>query len=270
MNELHVPVGRNIKLTMTSEDVIHSFFVPAFRLKQDVIPGQYTELWFKATKPGTYHLFCAEFCGTLHSQMTGTVTVMEPAEFERWLSTGVTSGGAAEAGGKLFIQRGCSGCHGADSSVRAPTLDGIYGRAIPVQIPQPGRPLEQTPATTLVADERYIHDSIVLPEKEVAAGYKPIMPTFEGQLTEEQIFQLTAYIRSLGRHRDPGRDTSVGMRTPALTKEDYEARTGFVPKNIQTLTGGQTGNSPAPSGRSRNPYGVVDEIGNPSTERRNR
>src|SRR5689334_19200402 len=134
-NELHVPVGRPIRLTMTATDVIHSFFVPAFRLHQDVVPGSYQQIWFTPTKIGEYHLFCSQFCGTLHSQMTGTVTVMDPADYEQWLRAGTSSQTLADMGHNLFIQHGCSGCHGGNGSVRAPRLDGIYGRPIPVQIP---------------------------------------------------------------------------------------------------------------------------------------
>jgi cytochrome c oxidase subunit 2 len=235
-NELHIPVGRPILLTMTSEDVIHSFFVPAFRVKEDVIPGQYTHMWFQATKVGVYPLFCAEFCGTLHSKMTGTVHVMEPADYQQWLTTGKAAGTMAAAGEKLFRQFGCSGCHGANSSVRAPRLEGIYGKPIAVQIPKPGVPLEKIEAQTILADPRYLHDAIVLPEKEVAAGYRPIMPTFKNRLTEREILDLIAYIRSLS-NAVPGEAERAGQ-SPALSEEDYRARTGFVPQNIKNLTAG--------------------------------
>jgi cytochrome c oxidase subunit II len=246
-NELHVPSGRPVVLTMTSTDVIHSFYVPAFRMKADVIPGQYTRMWFTPTKPGIYQLFCAEFCGTLHSGMIGTVTVMEPAEYERWLMGGTTEGTMAEMGKKLFVQYGCSGCHSPNSSVRAPMLEGIYGRMIPVQIPKNGTPLEKTPAETVLADQRYIHDSIVLPEKEVAGGYKPIMPTFKGRLSEEQILQLVSYIRSLGAVTAPPANTG-GSRTPSA--EEYKARTGFVPDNLKRIESGKTSGSTGNGGDS--------------------
>jgi cytochrome c oxidase subunit II len=251
-NELHVPVGRAVKLTMTSTDVIHSFFVPAFRLHQDVIPGSYTELWFKPTQVGAYHLFCAQFCGTLHSQMIGTVYVMDPAEYEQWLRAGTSPQTLADEGQRLFIQHGCSGCHGGNGSVRAPRLDGIYGRPVPVQIPPEGlvgaalyAALRQTTATTMVADDRYIHDSIVLPEKEVAAGYLPVMPTFKNRLTEEEIFQLTAYIKSLAT---PEGQRALGVRMPptrTLTPEEYRTRTGFTPANIKSLTASAGGTAAA-------------------------
>ncbi len=272
-NELHVPAGRPIQLTMTSEDVIHSFYVPEFRLKQDVIPGQYTRLSFTATKLGTFHLFCAEFCGTNHSTMAGTVTVMDPADYEQWLNTGAAEQGTMAAAGKrLFIQHGCDGCHGPASSVKAPMLDGIFGKPIPVQIPIPGRRLEDTPATTLIADTRYIHDSIVLPEKEVAAGYRPIMPTFRNRLSEYEIAQIVAYIRSLGNSPGVEGNTPNTRRSTPLSANDYRARTGFVPGNLQSLTskagnagsaaGGVTGSASTAGGPAR--AGATDSD-NPAT-----
>jgi cytochrome c oxidase subunit II len=250
-NRLHVPVGRPVVLTMTSEDVIHAFYVPAFRLKQDVIPGQFTQMWFQATTPGTYHLFCAEFCGTLHSTMVGEVIVMEPAEYERWLREGDAGTSSAVEGARLFRRHGCSGCHGANSSVRAPLLEGIYGKPVAVQLPKPGVKLEQIQATTRIADLRYIHDSIVLPEKEVAAGFKPIMPTFKNRLTEEEILKIVAYIRSISTRDEPGagREDYTDRADPGrrqdhtndLSEEDYRARTGFVPTNMDRIRRGGAG-----------------------------
>lgn len=252
MNELHVPVGKPVVLTMTSEDVIHSFYVPAFRLKQDVIPGQFTQLWFTPTKPGTYHLFCAEFCGAFHSTMVGTVTVMEPDEYAKWLTTGNVQQTFAEVGAQLFRQYGCSGCHAGNSSVKAPPLEGIFDKSVPVQIPRPGTPLEQIPATTVVADTKYIHDSIVQPEKLIAAGYRNIMPSFRNRLTEEQIFALVHYIRSMAEQAPPARGSRGDVT--GLTPEDYKARIGFVPDNIKQITGGNGAaggrNGAAPGGRT--------------------
>jgi len=255
-NELHVPVGRPVRLTMTSEDVIHSFFVPAFRLKTDVNPGQYTYMWFKPTRVGSFHLFCAEFCGTLHAKMIGQVVVMEPAEYERWLAEGNQPETVAAQGERLFRRHGCSGCHSAGSSVRAPLLEGLFGRSRPVQIPRGGTALQDTPATTVVADHRYIHDAIVLPEKEIAAGYSAVMPTFKNRLTEEEIFQIITYIRTRGSLTGgtnaggaSGGGTGNGSRRTngPLTAEDYEARTGFIPDNIKGLQRGG-GANPAPGG----------------------
>jgi cytochrome c oxidase subunit II len=247
-NALHVPVGKPVRLTMTSEDVIHDFFVPAFRLHQDVIPGTYTSMWFTPTRVGTYHLFCAQFCGTLHSQMTGTVTVMDPADYEQWLSTGAYQQTLANRGAVLFRQHGCSGCHGAGSSVRAPVLEGLYGRPVPVQIVPQGTPpaqlraiLTKTPATTIIADDKYIHDCIML-QTQIPAGFEPIMPVFKGQLSEQEVFQLTAYIKSLATTRTLTSGAPAGKYTGTLTPEEYRARTGFVPSNMKALSGGATGN----------------------------
>lgn len=186
INELHVPVGRPVRLTMTSQDVIHSFFIPAFRVKQDVVPGTYSQLWFEAAKPGTYHLFCAEYCGTEHSRMIGSIIVMEPQDYETWLQAGNTGESMVASGERLFRDKGCSGCHAGNSSVRAPLLNGVYGGPVPLD-----------DGTVVSADDMYIRDSILLPKKQVAAGFKPIMPTYQGQLSEEELFQLITYIKSL-------------------------------------------------------------------------
>jgi cytochrome c oxidase subunit 2 len=241
MDELHVPINRDVKLTMTSEDVIHSFFIPAFRVKQDVLPGSYSNLWFRPTQLGTYRLFCAQFCGTGHSGMVGTVTVMRQADYEKWLREGNYEGSAASAGQRLFIKSGCSGCHGLNSSVKAPLLDGIYDKPVAIQIPEAGVPLEKVEATTTIADDRYIHDSIVLPEKEVAAGYRPIMPTFQDRLNEEQILQIIAYIKTLGTSNggSNGGTKSEDM-PPVVTPSEIHSRTGFVPGNMKDIQSAST------------------------------
>ena len=184
INELHVPVGRAVRLTMTSEDVIHSFFVPAFRIKQDVIPGRYTTAWFEATKPGTYHLFCAEYCGTEHSGMIGQVVVMEPAEYQAWLSGGAPAGSMASKGAVLFEQLGCITCHRGDSGARGPQLAGVFGKPVRLQN-----------GDTVIADESYVRESILNPQAKIVAGFQPIMPTFKGLVSEEGIMQLIAYIK---------------------------------------------------------------------------
>ncbi len=186
INELHVPVGRPVRLTMTSEDVIHSFFIPAFRIKQDVVPGRYSTLWFNPTKPGQYHLFCAEYCGTRHSGMIGSIYVMEPQEYEAWLSGGAPSGSLSDMGHKIFEQYGCANCHRTDSSGRCPNLTGLFGTT--VQLTGGGR---------VKADEAYIRESILQPMAKIVAGYEPIMPTFQGQLTEEQVLELIEFVKSL-------------------------------------------------------------------------
>ncbi len=200
INELHVPVGRKVRLTMASEDVIHSFFVPAFRLKRDVVPGRYNTTWFEATKPGRYHIFCAEYCGTEHSGMIGWVTVMEPAAYETWLSNGGAEGSMASQGEKMFQQLGCSTCHLLDQQGRCPVLRGVFGSRV---LLQDGR--------TVIADESYIRESILNPNAKIVAGFhSDIMPTFQGQVNEETVLQLIAYIKSLS----PGITNTAG-RVPA-------------------------------------------------------
>jgi cytochrome c oxidase subunit 2 len=186
INELHVPVGRPVKLIMTSEDVIHDVFVPAFRVKADVLPGRYTSLWFLPTKPGRYHLFCAEYCGTKHSGMTGEVIVMDPSEYQTWLSGGAPEGSLAEGGAKLFTSLACNTCHRSDTQGRGPVLDGLFGRTVKLQSGE-----------TLTVDEAYIRESILAPSAKVTAGYQPIMPTFQGLVTEEQLLELVEYVKSL-------------------------------------------------------------------------
>ncbi len=188
INELHVPLGRPVKLIMTSEDVIHSFFIPAFRVKQDVLPGRYVNLWFQAEKPGTYPLFCAEYCGTDHSRMGGRVVVMEASQYARWLASGNAEPGMAARGALLFSRLGCSGCHGENASVHAPKLHGVFGAVVPLE-----------GGGMVRADERYIRDSVLLPRKEIVAGYQPIMPSFQGQISEEQLMEIIAYIKSLAQ-----------------------------------------------------------------------
>ncbi|HXF06902.1 MAG TPA: cytochrome c oxidase subunit II [Blastocatellia bacterium] len=206
INELHVPVGMPIKLTMTSEDVIHSFYVPAFRIKMDVLPGRYTTTWFQATKTGRFHLFCAEYCGTKHSGMIGWVIVMEPSDFEEWLRTtpppAAPRGLAGErpplpvrpgeslaaVGERLFQQLGCNSCHLPEPGGQGPPLTGIFGRRITLE-----------GGETVVADETYLRESIINPMAKIVSGYPPIMPPFQGKLTEEELVELIEYIKSLGR-----------------------------------------------------------------------
>lgn len=187
INELHVPVGRKVKLIMTTEDVIHDLFVPAFRIKADLVPGKYTTQWFEATKPGRYHLFCAEYCGMNHSGMGGWVVVMEPADFDNWLSGNANQMSPAAAGHAMFESLGCASCHGANGEGgRGPSLLGLFGR---------DRAL--TGGQTVRADEAYLRESIMNPQAKLANGFGPIMPAFQGQVNEEQLLHLVAYIKSL-------------------------------------------------------------------------
>jgi cytochrome c oxidase subunit 2 len=192
INELHVPVGRPVKLIMGSEDVLHSYFIPEFRVKADVVPGRYNTMWFTAKRPGQYHLFCAEYCGTKHSAMIGSVIAMEPPEFQAWLSGGRAEDSPVAAGAKLFQDLVCHTCHMGDTQGRGPVLTGVYGK--PVQLQGGG---------TVIADDAYVRESIVNPQAKIVAGFQPIMPTFQGLVTEEQLLQLIAYVRSLGQPGGP-------------------------------------------------------------------
>lgn len=204
INEIHLPAGRPVRLIMTSQDVIHSFYVPAFRMKQDVLPGRLTSEWFEPMQVGRYHLFCAEYCGTEHSKMGGWAVVMEPTDYERWLKgttadqTGVTNASdlgpsMAISGGRLFEKYHCSGCHGLNSEFRAPKLAGVYGGQVPIMASN-GKDVD-----FVVADDKYIRDSILLPKTQVVAGYEPVMPSYKDVLKEEEVLQLMEYIKSIGR-----------------------------------------------------------------------
>jgi len=205
INELHVPVNRPVKITLASEDVIHSFFIPAFRIKHDVVPGRYDTMWFTATKPGRYHIFCAEYCGTEHSGMVGWVTVMTEEDYENWLSNGGVEGTMAQQGERLFEQLGCSTCHLLDQQGRCPNLRGVYGSHIQLG---DGR--------SIVADDAYIRESILNPNAKVVAGYRPdVMPTFQGQISEEQLLQLIVYIKSLAIPGAPAGQLGQVVAPPA-------------------------------------------------------
>ena len=186
INELHVPAGRAVRVTITSEDVIHSLYFPSFRTKIDAIPGRYTELWFEPSKPGRYHIFCTEYCGLKHSGMIGTVIVMEPGEFQTWLAGGPAATNMAEAGQKLFTDLACVTCHRDDATGRGPSLRNVFGSQVKLQ-----------GGGTVVADEAYVRESIVNPQGKIVEGYQPLMPTFQGLVSEEQLMQLLAYVKSL-------------------------------------------------------------------------
>jgi cytochrome c oxidase subunit 2 len=196
INELHVPVGRIVKLTLASQDVIHSFFLPAFRIKQDVVPGRYTTEWFKAEKIGTYRLFCSEYCGTQHSGMIGHIIVMTPADYEDWLIRGQPGSTLVQTGERLYRDLGCSGCHSGVSVVRAPPLEGVFGKPVPLQ----GGEIVQ-------ADEMYLRDSILFPAKQIVAGYTNDMPSYRGRVSEEELFQLIAYLKNVGTKAPEDRNT---------------------------------------------------------------
>lgn len=209
INTLHVPVRTPVKLTMTSEDVIHSYFIPAFRIKQDTVPGRYTQMWFEATETGDFHLFCAEYCGTDHSKMIGRIYVLSQDEYQSWLATarpGSQAGQAATAGGggvttaagaaqqqpgeALLESKGCNSCHRLAGGGIGPSLAGIYGKPAPLQ-----------DGSTVTADDAYLRESILNPQAKIVQGYQPVMPSYQGQLSEEQITQIINYIKSLGAGR---------------------------------------------------------------------
>jgi cytochrome c oxidase subunit 2 len=189
INTLHVPAGRPVKLLMTSEDVIHSFFMPAFRIKQDVLPGRYTSEWFEATRVGAYPIYCAQLCGTFHADMIGTVIVMPPADYDRWVVSPSSADSRvatmSQTGQTLFIQYGCASCHQSKDFKRGPSLHGVFGKTVRLQNGQ-----------TVTADENYLRESILRPRAKLVDGYSPLMPTYEGQLDEEQIQRLIAYLKT--------------------------------------------------------------------------
>jgi cytochrome c oxidase subunit II len=203
INELHVPVGRNVRLVMASEDVIHDFYVPAFRVKMDVVPGHYNMMWFRPTKPGRYHFFCSQYCGTNHAIMGGWVTVMEASNYAAWLA-GSTGGetNPVVAGEKLFAEKACITCHVANGTGRAPSLNGLYGAQVLL-----------ADGSKVTADDAYIRESILQPSARIVAGYQPLMPTFQGQLTEEQVLALIAYIKSLESQAAPEKGSGIAPST---------------------------------------------------------
>lgn len=191
INQLHLPIGRAVKLIMTSEDVIHNFAIPAMRVKADVIPGRFVQIWFEPSRPGTYQVFCAEYCGTQHSGMIGQVVVMEPSAYQAWLSGGVTEGSLASTGENLFSELACNTCHRPDSTGRGPMLSNVFGH--PVQLHD---------GTVVTADENYLRESILTPGAQITAGYQPVMPAFQGLVSEEQLLALIEYIKSLSPQQE--------------------------------------------------------------------
>jgi cytochrome c oxidase subunit 2 len=208
INSLHLPVGRRIRLTLRSEDVIHSFFVPAFRVKQDVLPGRYTHIAFTPTKTGVFHLFCAEYCGAQHSKMVGQVVVLEEREFQTWLEENRAAGGTSRRmvveaftgdRGKLFFEYKCHQCHMSDNNIRAPNLEGLFGKEVAL-----------VGGTSIVADEEYIRESIVNPAAKVVRGYPDVMPTFKGQISSEELAELVNYVKSLQFNPPQGEEEALG------------------------------------------------------------
>jgi cytochrome c oxidase subunit II len=215
INELHVPVGRKVKLIMATEDVIHDLFFPAFRIKTDVVPGKYTTEWFEATKPGKYHFFCAEYCGMNHSGMGGYIYVMEPTEYENWLSGNANQASPAAAGRGFYESLGCVSCHGANGEGgRGPSLIGLYGSKVTLNNGQ-----------TLTADEGYLRESVLNPQAKIVTGFGPIMPSFQGQIAEEQLLQVVAYVKSLSTSKP---ETPTGK--PPLASPSATPKASATPK----------------------------------------
>ncbi|MDQ3323258.1 MAG: cytochrome c oxidase subunit II [Acidobacteriota bacterium] len=237
INELHVPVNRKVKLTMTTEDVLHNFAVPDFRTKHDVVPGRYTTIWFEATKPGKYRIQCMEYCGLNHSGMGGWVYVMEQRDFDNWLSGSVSGQTPVEAGRDLFENKlGCASCHQLTDQGRGPKLAGVFGSQ-----------QQLTNGQTVLADEEYIRNSILNPQGQIVEGYQPIMPTFKGQVTEEQLVSLVAYIKSLSGNGATGAAASGGMSSSPATS------TGGNQMNGGTQSGNANSNLVAPRADRGNP-----------------
>lgn len=206
INQLHVPLGRPVRLRMVSEDVIHSFYIPAFRVKQDVLPGYYTQMWFQPDRAGTYHLFCAEYCGTEHAQMIGSVVVLEQDAFADWLS-GETGDPPEVAGARLFERHRCGSCHKAQGG-SGPSLAGVFGRRVPLKSGE-----------SIVADEQYLRSSILNPQQHIVAGFQPLMPSYQGQLNESDVLKIIAYMKTLeGNASASGEDTGDGNDQPPETE----------------------------------------------------
>jgi cytochrome c oxidase subunit II len=186
IDALHVPSGRPIQLTMISQDVFHSFSIPDFRVKREVIPGRYSTVWFEATTPGTYHIFCTQYCGTNHSAMIGEVTVLSPADYEKWTQESTSGMSLAQNGERLFASMGCNACHSGNAAARGPNLSGVYGSK-----------LQLTSGQEVLVNEAYLRDAILNPSQHITAGYAPIMPTYQGQISEDGLIDLVEYVKTL-------------------------------------------------------------------------
>jgi cytochrome c oxidase subunit 2 len=224
INTLHVPTGRPVKVTLISQDVIHDFFVPAFRVKTDVLPNRYVTAWFQATEPGSYHLFCSQYCGTNHSSMIGQVVVMKPEDYAEWLASGKAEGSLSSMGEKLFQQFGCVTCHRPDSGARGPNLQGLYGR-----------PVRLSDNRVVIADDNYIRESILSPNAKVVAGFQPIMPTFKGVVSEEGLVQITEYLKHMSQQESEpinNRSTPTDLRDNEVPTIQQELQQGNRPATM--------------------------------------
>ncbi|MDE3187831.1 MAG: cytochrome c oxidase subunit II [Acidobacteriota bacterium] len=186
INSLHVPSGRAVQLTLISQDVFHSFSIPAFRVKREAIPGRYTTVWFEATTPGTYHLFCTQYCGTDHSHMIGDVVVLTPEDYQKWLAGSTSGASLAQNGERLFASLSCAACHNTRPDARGPSLANVYGSRLRLSSGQ-----------SIIADDAYLRDAILNPSQHITQGFAPIMPTYQGQISEEGVIALVEYIKNL-------------------------------------------------------------------------
>ena len=186
INALHIPTGQPVQLTMISQDVFHSFSIPAFRVKREVIPGRYSTVWFNATTPGVYHLFCTQYCGTQHSGMIGAITVLTPDDYKKWLHESTSGMSLAQNGERLFASMGCNQCHSGNAAARGPNLAGVYGSKLTLN-----------DGSKVLVNDAYLRDSILNPSQHVTAGFAPIMPTYQGQISEDGLIDLVEYIKGL-------------------------------------------------------------------------
>ena len=186
INALHVPTGRPVQLTMISQDVFHSFSIPDFRVKREVIPGRYTTVWFNATTPGTYHIFCTQYCGTQHSGMIGEVTVLSPDDYKKWTEQSTSGMSLAQNGERLFASMGCNACHSGNAAARGPNLAGVYNSKLTL-----------TNGSQVLVNDAYLRDAILNPSQHITAGYSPIMPTYQGQISEDGLIDLVEYVKNL-------------------------------------------------------------------------
>jgi len=213
INALHVPTGRPVQLTMISQDVFHSYSIPDFRVKREVIPGRYTTVWFQATDPGTYHLFCTQYCGTAHSAMIGEITAMTPDDYDKWTRESTSGMSLAQNGERLFASMGCNACHSGNAAARGPSLAGVYGSK-----------LQLTDGSQVLVTDAYLRDAILSPSQHITAGYAPIMPTYQGQISEDGLIDLVEYIKNM--------QTNYRVQQTLTTSQSNQA----APATPQTVT----------------------------------
>ena len=217
INALHVPIGRPVQLTMISQDVFHSFSIPDFRVKREVIPGRYSTVWFEATDAGTYHLFCTQYCGTAHSAMIGQIIALSPDDYTRWTQQSTSGMSLAQNGERLYSSMGCNACHNGTAAARGPNLAGVYGSK-----------LQLSNGSQVLVNDAYLRDAILNPSQHVTAGYAPIMPTYQGQISEEGLIDLVEFIKNL--------DSNYRVQQTLVTAQSDQAAP-TVPQPVSTQQG---------------------------------